>query len=123
DADHPQVGGARGGKSFLAGTDAADWVDRVGHGTAVAAAIREKSPAVSLIAARIFDRQLATSVDVLVRAIEWGADEGAQLINLSLGTVNPAHAERLAPAGSDAAWRGAVVGSGPAWEGPAGLPG
>src|SRR5262249_44759508 len=91
--------------------------------TAVAAAIREKSPAVDLIAARIFDRQLATSVDVLVRAIQWGADEGAQLINLSLGTVNPAHAERLAPAVSYAAERGAIVVSAREWNGAAWLPG
>jgi subtilisin family serine protease len=121
--DHPHVGGVRRGKSFLAGTDDTDWTDRVGHGTAVAAAIREKSPAVDLIAARIFDRQLATSVDVLVRAIQWGADEGAQLINLSLGTVNPAHAERLAPAVSYAAERGAIVVSAREWNGATWLPG
>ncbi len=35
-----------------------DFVDRIGHGTAVAAAIREKAPGVELIAAKIFDRQL-----------------------------------------------------------------
>src|SRR5262249_32323819 len=122
-ADHPHVGGVRAGKSFLSGTDAADWVDRVGHGTAGAAAIREKSPAVDLIAARIFDRELATSVDVLVQAIRWAAEEGAQLINLSLGTVNPAHAEKLAPAVSYAAERGAIVVSAREWNGAAWLPG
>ena len=122
-AEHPHVGGVRGGISFLAGTDAGDFVDRVGHGTAVAAAIREKSPAVDLIAARIFDRQLATNVDVLVRAIRWAADEGAQLINLSLGTTNPAHAERLAPAVSYAAERGSIVVSAREWNGAPWLPG
>src|SRR5262252_2105374 len=109
--------------SFLAGTDPDDFVDHVGHGTAVAAAIREKSPAVDLIAARIFDRQLATTVDILVRAIRWAADEGAQLINLSLGTVNPAHAEKLAPTVSYAAERGAIVVSAREWNGAAWLPG
>ena len=122
-ADHPHVGGVRGGKSFVADTNVADFVDRVGHGTAVAAAIREKSPGVDLIAARIFDRQLATSVDVLVRAIQWAADEGAQLINLSLGTTNPAHAEKLAPAVAYAAERGAVVVSAREWNGTTWLPG
>jgi subtilisin family serine protease len=121
--DHPHVGGVRGGRSFLAGTDAADFSDRVGHGTAVAAAIREKSPAVDLIAARIFDRQLATSVDVLVQAIQWAADEGAHLINLSLGTTNPAHAERLLPAVTYAAERGAIVVSAREWNGATWLPG
>src|SRR5262249_2716660 len=110
-------------RSFLADTDADDFVDRVGHGTAVAAAIREKSPAVDLLAARIFDRQLATNVDVLVRAIRWAADEGAQLINLSLGTANPAHAETLAAAVSYAAERGSIVVSAREWNGAAWLPG
>jgi subtilisin family serine protease len=121
--EHPHVGGVRGGTSFLAGSEPTDFVDRVGHGTAVAAAIREKSPAVDLIAARIFDRPLATSVDILVRAIRWAADEGAQLINLSLGTVNPAHAEKLAPAVTYAAERGAIVVSAREWNGAIWLPG
>jgi len=122
-AEHPHVGGVRGGISFLPETESGDFVDRVGHGTAVAAAIREKSPAVELIAARIFDRQLATNVDVLVQAIRWAADEGAQLINLSLGTTNPAHAEKLAPAVSYAAERRSIVISAREWNGAAWLPG
>jgi len=122
-ADHPHVGGVRGGRSFVTGTDPGDFVDRVGHGTAVAAAIREKSPAVDLIAARIFDRQLATSVDILVQAIQWAADEGAQLINLSLGTTNPAHELKLLPAVAYAAERGALVVSAREWNGATWLPG
>lgn len=122
-AEHPHVGGVRGGRSFVAGTDPADFIDRVGHGTAVAAAIREKSPAVDLIAARIFDRQLATSVDILVQAIQWAADEGAQLINLSLGTTNPAHELKLAPAIAYAAERRALVVSAREWNGAVWLPG
>jgi subtilisin family serine protease len=122
-ADHPHVAGVRGGRSFVAETDPDDFVDRVGHGTAVAAVVREKSPAVDLIAARIFDRQLATSVDVLVRAIQWAADEGAQLINLSLGTTNPAHEAKLAPAVAYAAERGGLVVSAREWNGATWLPG
>jgi subtilisin family serine protease len=108
-ADHPHVGGIRGGMSFVPDDGANDVLDRIGHGTAVAAAIREKAPGVELIAAKIFHRQLATKADVLVRSIEWAADEGAQLINLSLGTANPMHAERLARAVAYAAERGALV--------------
>jgi subtilisin family serine protease len=122
-ADHPHVGGVTGGRSFVVDTDPADFVDRVGHGTAVAAAIREKSPGVELIAARIFDRQLATTVDTLVRAIQWAADMGAQLINLSLGTTNPAHAEKLAPVVAYAAAQGALVVSAREWNGAIWLPG
>jgi len=107
-ADHPHVGGVQGGTSF-ASENVTDFVDRIGHGTAVAAAIREKSPDVDLLAVRVFERRLATDADVLVRAITWAADHGAHLINLSLGTANPAHGERLAAAIQHAASRGSLV--------------
>jgi len=107
-ADHPHIGGIQGGTSFASG-DPVDVVDRIGHGTAVAAAIREKSPGVDLLAVRIFERQLSTNADVLARAICWAADHGARLINLSLGTTNPAHADGLASAVQYAAARGALV--------------
>jgi len=107
-ADHPHIGGVHGGISVVSDNET-DYVDRIGHGTAVAAAIREKSPGVNLLAVRIFERQLATGVDVLDRAIRWAADQGAQLINLSLGTANPAHATRLSDAIEYASSRGSIV--------------
>ena len=58
-----------------------------------------------------------------MRAIRWAADEGAQLINLSLGTTNPAHAEKLSPAVSYAAERGSMVVSAREWNGAMWLPG
>lgn len=58
---------------------------------------------------RVFERQLATNVDVLARAIAWSADNGAALINLSLGTANAAHAARLAEAVDYALGCGSVV--------------
>jgi hypothetical protein len=48
-------------------------------------------------------------VDVLVRAIAWAAGHGAHLINLSLGTANAAHAERLVAAIQQATSRGSLV--------------
>ncbi|HEX8942813.1 MAG TPA: S8 family serine peptidase [Gemmatimonadaceae bacterium] len=106
-ADHPHVGRIIGGVSFAG--DADDFVDRIGHGTAVTAAIHEKAPGAEVLAVKIFERHLATNADVLSRAIEWAADHGAHLINLSLGTANAAHAERLATAVDSAATRGALV--------------
>jgi subtilisin family serine protease len=86
-----------------------DFVDRIGHGTAVAAAILEKAPGIELIAVRVFDRTLATSGEVLARAITWAAEHGARVINLSLGTSNPARAARLGAAVDDAVAAGAIV--------------
>ena len=86
-----------------------DFVDRMGHGTAVAAAILEKAPGIDLVAVRVFDRTLATSADVLARGISWAANNGARLINLSLGTSNPARAAVLAAAVDDAVAANAIV--------------
>jgi subtilisin family serine protease len=107
--DHPHVGGVQGGVVLVDDCPSDDLLDRVGHGTAVAAAIREKSPAVALLAVKVFHTRLATNVDVLARAIEWSAENGATLINLSLGTANPTHTQRLVQAVEHATLRGAIV--------------
>ena len=86
-----------------------DFADRIGHGTAVAAAILEKAPGIELVAVRVFDRTLATSADVLARAISWAAANGAQLINLSLGTSNQNRAAVLGGAVGEARAAGAIV--------------
>lgn len=109
-AGHPHVGGVMGGVSLLEnGEDPSDYRDRLGHGTAVAGAIREKAPDAELLAVRIFDRELKASGDVLARAIRWAADQGVQLINLSLGTPNEERRELLARALQYAMSRGAIV--------------
>ena len=44
-----------------------DYVDRLGHGTAVTAAIREKAPGAEIFAIKLFWRTLATDISTLVR--------------------------------------------------------
>jgi hypothetical protein len=99
-----------------------DTVDRLGHGTAVAAAIRDLAPGVTLVVGKIFDRTLTTNADALARGIEWGVSRGARLINLSLGTANALHEERLVASVSRAAAAGALVVSARDWL-PGSLPG
>ena len=123
-ADHPHVGGVSGGIAIgPAGELSEDYVDRLGHGTAVAAAIREKAPECELLAVRVFDRALMTTGQALVAAIEWSALQGVQLINLSLGTSNQEHAPALADAVTKAAAHGAIVVSAAPQDGAAWLPG
>jgi hypothetical protein len=74
-----------------------DFLDRLGHGTAVMAAIQEKAPEAEYFAVRIFDRELRTNIDTLVAAIEWSIDHQMDIVNLSLGTSNAAHAEKFSP--------------------------
>jgi len=91
-AAHPHVNGVFDGFSIERdGSIGTDYVDRLGHGTAVAAAIREKAPDAELIAVRVFDRTLATDVSTLVRAMDEALAHGAALVNLSLGTADPIH--------------------------------
>lgn len=85
------------------------WDDRLGHGTAVTAAILEKAPAAELLAVRVFDHQLATTVDALAAGIDWAIQERADLINLSLGTDRAAHGPRLAAAVATAVEAGTTV--------------
>ena len=86
-----------------------EFVDQIGHGTAVAAAVLEKAPGVELVAVRVFDRTLVTSANALAEGITWAAANGARLINLSLGTPNPARAAMLGAAVDDAVDAGAIV--------------
>lgn len=108
---NPHIGGVpvSGVRIAANGEIDGDFIDRIGHGTAVAAAILEKAPGIELVAVRVFDRTLATSADVLARAISCAADNGARLINLSLGTSNPARAAVLGAAVDDAVAAGAIV--------------
>ncbi|NMF95892.1 S8 family serine peptidase [Aromatoleum toluolicum] len=57
------------------------------HGEAVAALVLEAAPAARLIDARIASHRHAPSPAMVAAAIEWCADEGARIINLSLGLL------------------------------------
>jgi hypothetical protein len=87
-AEHPHVGSVAGGIAIEPdGEQHADYSDRLGHGTAVAAAIHDKAPDIDIQVVKVFGRTLSTSTGSLVKAIDWAVDQGARLINLSLGTA------------------------------------
>ena len=91
-AGHEHVNGVAGGVWITSeGRLEADYVDRLGHGTAVTAVIREKVPDAAIFAVKIFHLALAAPIETLVRAIDWSVENGMHLINLSLGVSNPAH--------------------------------
>lgn len=86
---HPHVGRIVAGITI--GPDGAlpGYEDTLGHGTAVASVIHHLNPEADLIAVKIFDGKLATSLPVVIRAIDWCVEHDIQVINLSLGTLNP----------------------------------
>ena len=121
---HPHVGVvSRGVLLGGGGADSEDFGDRIGHGTAVAAAIVEKAPDIEILAVRVFERELATSAALLARGITWAAESGARVINLSLGTPNMAREGVLREAVDHAVTRGAIVISAADVEGVPYLPG
>jgi hypothetical protein len=109
-APHPHLPAVAGGVAIdFEGAESEDFVDRLGHGTAAAAVIHEKAPGAELWAIKVFDRELATTVGTLVRAIDWAARRGIRLVNMSLGTPNDFRAPELAPAIARAVDAGTIV--------------
>ena len=91
-ASHPHVGSVAGGIAIDEhGNQHTDFVDRLGHGTAVTAAIRDGAPDAELFAVKVFDRVLSTNIGSLVDGIDWAAESGMHLVNLSLGTPRREH--------------------------------
>lgn len=100
-AAHPHIRSVGGGVSVLPdGTvEEGAFSDRLGHGTAVMAAIQERAPEAEYFAVKVFDAALRSTAIALARAIEWAIERRVDIVNLSLGTTNAAHKaqfERLA---------------------------
>jgi subtilisin family serine protease len=95
-AEHSHVQGVSGGIAFLEnGQQSTDYTDRLGHGTAVTAVICALAPQAELYAVKVFHDRLSTSIETLVRAIDWSIDNRMQFVNLSLGTSKQEHAPQL----------------------------
>lgn len=97
DYTHPDLGGAFGlGHKVIGGYDFVDNdndpIDEDGHGTAVAGIISANgvltgiAPESSLLAYRVVDKMGNVRSSDLVRALERASKDGADIINLSLGT-------------------------------------
>jgi subtilisin family serine protease len=109
-ASHPHIGGVSGGVAFDAdGHEHDDYTDRNGHGTAVAAAIRDLAPGAEIFAVKVFDRALSTRIGHLVTALDWASRSGMHVANLSLGTPRREHEPALRGAIDRATAAGTVI--------------
>jgi hypothetical protein len=74
---------------FGKGTSPSDYQDHQGHGTHVAGIVRQVAPDAELLAVRVFPNEdgkgEAATLDVVAEGIRWAIDNGAKVINLSLG--------------------------------------
>jgi subtilisin len=104
-----------------------DFLDRLGHGTALAGIVRAKAPEAELYAVKIFHDRLATYFPVLEAALLWAINSGIKVINLSLGTNNPQHRGKLEQVEAKGGTAGAIIVASAPPEGaewlPAALPG
>jgi len=113
-SDHPHINADRLLSGLALGPDG--WViesgvplDRLGHGTAVTAAVQEKAPAAQILPIRVFHDSLRGSALALSTAIDWAAAQGADIINLSLGTTNGAHRALFETSVAQARARGSII--------------
>jgi Subtilase family len=120
---HPHVGGIAGGVTVTDNEYAKGFEDVLGHGTAISALMHSIAPAAQLLAVRVFDRGLATSMERVVRAIDWCLTHDVHIVNLSLGTTNALHRPLLASAIERVQSAGAVLVSAFAIDGQLMLPG
>ena len=77
------------------GRERGDFTDRIGHGTAVVAAIHEKSPDAEILVIKVFHDELATTLPGLLGALDRAVESGARLVNLSLGSSRTEHEDPL----------------------------
>lgn len=113
--DHPHIRGDRIEPGIMVmadgtiehGAEAA--LDRLGHGTAVTAAIQEKAPDVSCLPIRVFRDSLKTSSAALIAAMRWAISQDVDIINLSLGSMNEAHRSAFAAVADEAEEAGVLL--------------
>jgi len=95
DTGHPELAGkVLGAKSFVGGTARQD---TLGHGTFVAGligagvdngiGIAGLAPSAELLVAKVVTRSRAIPVEAEAKAIRWAVENGARVINMSLGGV------------------------------------
>ncbi|KEA63918.1 Subtilisin-like serine protease [Marinobacterium lacunae] len=59
--------------------------DSLGHGSRVIEVIQALAPEAQILSAQVFQQRLNTSAAQVAAAIDWLVEQGAQVINLSLG--------------------------------------
>jgi len=99
-AGHPHVQEAEEGCGFTSdkGGRAAmdhDFIDTIGHGTAIAGIILEKAVKVELYVAKIFHDSLHAPASFLTASLKWAIEKEVNLIHLSLGMASDDHKAEL----------------------------
>jgi len=90
---HFHVQGVSGGHGYRLNPEGQieknqDFMDEIGHGTAICGIIRQKASFANLYAIKIFQQDLNASGISLIEAMKWAIDHRFNIIHLSLGVEN-----------------------------------
>lgn len=112
-AAHPHVGRVASAVTVTAGSGEpriADGApDRIGHGTAVAAAILDHAPETELHVVRVFDDKPSAGIARVLAALHHALGLRPRVVNLSLAVAGAAGATELLPAFRRAAEAGVLI--------------
>jgi hypothetical protein len=98
------------GADFLSDRGTPDWADLNGHGTFVASVVLRHAPNAKILPVRVMNDEGRGDPDSVATAIRWAADNGADVVNASLGApAKPALIELFNDAVTYAADRGVLV--------------
>ncbi len=105
-ADHPALAGrVLPGYDFVNGDANAN--DDNGHGTAIAGIVVSVCPGCRILPVKVLDANRAGSWTTVAAGIRWAADNGAQVVNLSIGA--PRALDAVGAAVAYALSKGAIV--------------
>ncbi|MBO0516579.1 S8 family peptidase [Streptomyces beijiangensis] len=95
DATHPDLAGHISASRNFTTADTTDAVDRVGHGTHVAATVggcctmKGVAPGADLMIGKVLGDSGSGAVSGIIAGMQWAVDNGASVVNMSLGTSSP----------------------------------
>lgn len=83
--------------------------DDFGHGTACAGIVHSIAPAASIVSIKVLGEGLSGKAAAFHRGLQWAAEQGCEVLNLSLGTNRREWALPFYEACDDAYFRGSMV--------------
>jgi subtilisin family serine protease len=83
DQTHPDLAGREQAEANFGGSS--DTVDRDGHGTHVASTVAAVAPGAKLLDAKVFDDHGFATDSAIIAGLTWAVEQGADVVNLSLG--------------------------------------